>query len=60
MMMRRVRSLMCAAHFVPIEAKCRGRERDAHATSAGETHGRLVRIVGGVENDGLVAGPTTA
>ena len=46
-----------AADFVPIEAKCGGRERNAHAARAGEPHGRLVRVVGRIENNSLIARP---
>ncbi len=49
-------SVQCAPHLVPIESKRRRRQCDAHAASAREPHRRLIRIVGGVEDNDLVPG----
>ena len=45
------------AHLIPVESKHRRRQRDAHAACAGQAHGGLVGVVGGVKNDDFIAGP---
>ena len=55
MMMSRVRSLKARRTWSQSKRKAGRRERNAHASAAGEPHRGLVGIVGGIENDGLIA-----
>ena len=43
------------AHTIPVEAKMRRLERNVDTTPAGEPDGRIVGVIGGIEDDGFVA-----
>ena len=60
MTMSRVRSLSDASDPIPVVAEMRRGERNVDAAPAREPHGGVVGVIGGVENDGFVAGATTA
>ena len=57
MRMSRVRSLIRLPDAIPVIAEMRRLERNVDAAPAREPDGRVVGVVGRVEDDGLVTGP---